>query len=92
MMRVMVWHFVSDPHKVMAGLIVLVVGTMNMLLWRFFCNLKNMFSNGFSIVCFVITSGVLRDTLTGRSYNEMQLTSHGITAICDEDDGLTLCK
>jgi len=75
----------------MAGLIVLVVGTMNML-WRFFCNLKDMFSNGFSIVCFVITSGVLRDTLTGRSYNEIQLTSHGITAICDEDDGLTLCK
>jgi len=82
---------VSDAHKVMAGLIVLVVGTMNML-WRFFCNLKDMFSNGFSIVCFVITSGVLRDTLTGRSYNEIQLTSHGITAICDEDDGLTLCK
>jgi hypothetical protein len=32
------------------------------------------------------------DTFTGRSYNEMQLTSHGIIAICDEDDGLTLCK
>jgi hypothetical protein len=57
---------VSDAHKVMAGLIVLVVGTMNML-WRFFCNLKDMFSNGFSIVYFVITSGVLRNTLTGRS-------------------------
>jgi hypothetical protein len=83
---------VSDPHKVMAGLIVFVVGSMNMLLWRFFCNLKDMFSNAFSIVCFVITSGVLRDIFTGRSYNEMQLTSHGITAICDEDDGLTLCK
>jgi hypothetical protein len=25
-------------------------------------------------------------------YNEMQLTSHGITATCDEDDALTLCK
>ncbi len=49
MMRVMVRHFVSDPHKVMAGFIVLVVGTMNILLWRFFCNLKDMFSNGFSI-------------------------------------------
>jgi hypothetical protein len=45
---------VTDPHKVMAGFIVLVVGTMNMLSWRFFCNLKDMFLNGFSIVCFGI--------------------------------------